>query len=60
MFDKQIKEALADKVYAVEDEDIISIIYHTPQGEGDRHYVDVIYKTGERIRIFNIQKIVFY
>jgi len=34
------------------------IDYHMPQGEGDRHYVD-IYKNDRIIRIFNPTKIEF-
>jgi hypothetical protein len=28
------------------------LLYHTPVGSGDRHFVDVIYKSGETLRVF--------
>lgn len=34
-------------------EQINFIKYHQPQGEGDRHYVDVIYTDGSCHRVFN-------
>ena len=28
------------------------LLYHTPVGPGDRHFVDVFYKSGEVARVF--------
>jgi hypothetical protein len=37
--------------------DAVRIVYHTPQGEGDRHYCDVYYND-RRERVFNISRII--
>ena len=29
------------------------IMYHTPMGEGDAHFVDIFYENGEVYRYFN-------
>ena len=34
-----------------------SITYHVPRGEGDRHFCDIYYVNGTKIRVFNINKI---
>ena len=34
------------------------IIYHTPKGEGDRHYCDVICE-GYKERIFSISSVIY-
>ncbi len=39
--------------------DIKEIKYHTPAGDGDRHYIDVCDKDGTVIRAFNINTIYF-
>lgn len=36
---------------------IQEIRYHTPMGEGDRHYCDIVFTNGEESRIFNIDQI---
>lgn len=36
-----------------------SINYHTPQGEGDRHFCDIQMDSGVQLRIFNINKVEF-
>ena len=35
-----------------------NIIYHTPYGEGDKHFVDIVLSDGTCIRRFNINAIV--
>ena len=37
---------------------VSEIIYHTPKGEGDRHYCDVICE-GYKERIFNICSVIY-
>ena len=36
---------------------IEDIIYHTPQGEGDRHFVDIFFSDGKVCRYFKIDEI---
>ena len=36
--------------YRVGREGITEIKYHTPKGEGDRHFIDVYYQDGTAIR----------
>lgn len=38
--------------------DVISIEYHEPKGEGDKHYCDIEHESGIR-RVFNICSIEF-
>ena len=33
--------------------DVKEIVYHTPMGEGDAHFVDIFYENGEVHRYFN-------
>lgn len=35
------------------------ILYHTPRGVGDKHYVDAYSKDGTVIRYFNMDTIIF-
>ena len=35
------------------------LLYHTPRGVGDKHYIDVYYKDGSVIRCFNIDSVTF-
>lgn len=39
--------------------DIEKIEYHPPQGDGDRHYVDVYFKDGTKQRDFNFNYVKF-
>lgn len=41
-----------DSVFRTDMETIEKIIYHTPCGPGDAHFVDVFYTDGEVHRIF--------
>ena len=36
---------------------IDDIVYHTPMGEGDSHFVDVFYDDGSVTRMFDIQRL---
>jgi hypothetical protein len=53
-----INEAEYDN-YDVEYEGIDKIEYHSPMGEGDKHYCDVIYSNGKIKRVFNLNAVVF-
>lgn len=44
----------------VDDKNVLEIKYHTPIGDGDRHYVDVYYSNGRNHRKFNIESIGFF
>jgi len=35
------------------------ILYHEPQGDGDRHYIDVVFDNASRERFFNLDSIGF-
>lgn len=48
----QYMETESEK-FSVDMETIEKMIYHTPCGCGDQHFVDVCYKGGEVHRIFN-------
>ncbi|MDF2881256.1 MAG: hypothetical protein K0R54_1813 [Clostridiaceae bacterium] len=41
------------------DNNVTDIKYHTPCGEGDRHFVDIYYSDGTAMRLFNIEHIAF-
>lgn len=41
------------EVISTDIDSVEKIIYHTPMGEGDLHFVDVFYTDGEVIRFFN-------
>jgi hypothetical protein len=36
------------------------ILYHSPQGDGDRHYCDIHEKGGFVTRVFNLNKVHFF
>ena len=42
--------------YTVGFGNIEEIVYHTPCGEGDRHFVDIV-SCGEVVRVFNIEDV---
>lgn len=42
-----------DEKISIEMDTVEKMIYHTPIGPGDLHFVDVIYKDGSTHRIFN-------
>lgn len=44
----------------MDNEDVSEIKYHTPRGDGDRHFVDVYYNNGRSYRYFNIESIGFF
>ena len=48
------------EVYADGSDGINGIYYHEALGEGDRHYVDVLYETGKVVRIFNFAEIQWF
>ena len=35
------------------------INYHTPMGEGDKHYCDIAFDNGTSFRVFNLDEIEF-
>jgi hypothetical protein len=45
--------------YSLENDSIEKMLYHSPCGEGDRHFVDVYTTNGECIREFNPIEIIF-
>ena len=45
--------------YEVGKNNVLSIEYHEPKGEGDRHYCDVTMEDGIINREFNLNSIVF-
>ena len=45
--------------YVVGEAGVKEIQYHTPLGEGDKHYCDVVFEDGLVRRIFNISSFVF-
>ena len=40
-----------------DDRNITSIVEHQAQGEGDKHWIDVVYEDGTSARYFNIDTI---
>lgn len=42
------------------DVNVLEIKYHEPQGEGDAHYVTVLYSDGSSMRVFRPDRIDFY
>lgn len=35
------------------------MVYHTPCGSGDQHFVDVFYRDGEVQRNFNLKRVIW-
>ena len=40
-------------------DDVVEIKYHEPQGDGDKHFVDVSFESGAIVRCFDIVNIQF-
>jgi len=56
--DRDVKWVIVSgKRYELWNAKVVRIVYHEPQGEGDRHYVDITYNSGEKVRMFNIESI---
>ena len=47
------------EIYKVGVSGVLSIEYHEPQGEGDKHYCDVYLQDGTVQREFNLNRITF-
>lgn len=50
---------MEEREYIIGEHDVDKIYYHEPLGDGDRHYVDVIFHNGDQIRAFNPTEIGF-
>lgn len=62
MYKKAVKKAVfnnGESYIVVGECRVISIGYHEPRGEGDRHYIDVRYEGGKEKRIFDICELEF-
>jgi len=44
-------------IMKIENQNVESIIYHEPRGEGDKHYCTVTYKDGSKQRFFNLNSV---
>lgn len=47
------------EVYSLDDEDVVSINYHEPLGEGDAHFCDVLYSDNKLVRVFRPESVTF-
>ena len=43
----------------IENDDVVEIKYHEPHGEGDKHFVDVLFESGAIVRCFDVINIQF-
>ncbi len=48
---KEYQDKHAD-FYEIDKKDVVNIVYHEPRGEGDSHFVDVMFYNGDLKRIF--------
>jgi hypothetical protein len=44
--------------YIVGNKGVSEIIYHKPQGEGDRHFCKVMFEDGKEEIVFNLNRVV--
>lgn len=45
--------------YMVGQNDVSEILYHESKFEGDKHYCDIVFTNGKRIREFNVSYLEF-
>jgi tartrate dehydratase beta subunit/fumarate hydratase class I family protein len=61
MHDWKVNEVyIGGNIISIRDSGVKEILYHQAQGEGDKHYVDIVFESGQVNRKFNIEEIMWY